>query len=96
MVFVREEAGGGRLYYADSGGHTTAVAVSPTAPAVMAHSQTGPSLEILPGGALVAVYSVTAPGRWNTELRAQSSADGGSTWAAPVTVNDDKTQGPHG
>jgi hypothetical protein len=96
MVFVRDEAGGGRLYYADSGAHTTAVAVSPPAPAVMAHSQTGPSLEILPGGELVAVYSVTAPGHWNTELRAQRSADKGATWGAPVTVNDDKTAGPHG
>ena len=95
MVFVREEAEGGRLYYADSGGRAPSP-VSPAADRVVARPQTGPSLEILPDGSLVVFYSASEPAKHRTEIRSQRSGDGGATWSAPVRVNDDQADGPHG
>lgn len=95
MVFVREEESGGRLYYVDSA-RPTSVAVSPAGAAVVAQPQSGPSLEILPRGIRVAVYSASVPPGHGSEIRAQRSVDGGSTWSAPVRVNDDRATGPHG
>jgi hypothetical protein len=96
MVFVRDEPGGGRLYFASA--RTTPgppVAVSPAA-TVVAHSQTPPCLEALPDGTLVAVYAVSTTSAGTTEIRAQRSLDGGTTWSDPVRVNDDHAPGPHG
>jgi hypothetical protein len=95
MVFVREEGDGGRLYYADSGGRGPSP-VSPAADRVVARPQTGPSLEILPDGTLVVFYSASETAKHRTEIRSQRSADGGATWSAPVLVNDDQADGPHG
>jgi hypothetical protein len=95
MIFVREEAAGGRLYYTDSR-RATPVAVSPSGVAVVGQPQTGPSLEVLPHGTMVAVYSASVPSRHGSEIRAQRSVDGGSSWSAPARVNDDRAAGPHG
>ncbi len=71
------------------------VAVSPAADDVDARGETSPSLEILPGGPLVAVYAVALPGTWKGEIRAQRSLDSGATWSASDRVNDDRRSGPH-
>ena len=96
MVFAREEADGGRLYYADSLRPGVATAVSPPGVRVLAQPQTGPSLEVMPDRTLVVVYSVAVPAKRGSELRAQRSIDGGASWSPPVRVNDDETPGPHG
>jgi hypothetical protein len=97
MVLVRETGNSQRLYYA-RGGPTPAgpVAVSPEALPVDSRGEMGPSLEILPGGRLVTVYTVAAPGERNSRLVAQRSADGGATWSGPLPVNDDGPSGSHG
>ena len=95
MVFVREEGEGGRLYYADSAGRSPSP-VSRAADRVVARPQTGPSLEVLPNGTMVVFYSVSEPAKHRTEIRSQGSTDGGATWRAPVVVNDDDADGPHG
>lgn len=99
MVFVREAGGKRRAFFARTASAASPamgpVAVSPEADDVDARGETSPFLEILPGGAIVAVYAVALPGTWKGEIRAQRSLDAGATWSAPVRVNDDERPGPH-
>jgi hypothetical protein len=97
MVFVRETGNSERLYYARGGSNPAGpIAVSPEKNGVDSRGEMGPSLEILPGGRLVTVYTVAAPGERNSRLVAQLSADGGATWSGPLPVNDDGPSGSHG
>jgi hypothetical protein len=97
MVFVRETGNTQRLYYTRAGANPTGpVAVSPETLQVDSRGEMGPSLEILPGGKLVAVFTVAAPGERNSRLLAQRSTDGGITWSVPAAVNDDGPSGSHG
>lgn len=99
VLFVREAGGRRRVFAARSasaGSPAMApVAVSPATDDVDARGETGPFLEILPGGAMVAVYAVALPGTWKGEIRAQRSLDSGATWSVPVRVNDDGRAGPN-
>jgi hypothetical protein len=97
MVFVRETGDRQRLSYARGGPNPAGpVVVSPEEASVDSRGEMGPSLEILPGGKLVAVYTVAAPGERNSRLVAQRSIDGGATWSGPIPVNDDGPSGSHG
>jgi hypothetical protein len=97
MVFVREAGNRQRLCYARAGSNSAGpIVVSPEDSSVDSRGEMGPSLEILPGGKLVTVYTVASPGERNSRLLAQSSTDGGATWSRPVTVNDDGPSGSHG
>ncbi|MBA3317539.1 MAG: exo-alpha-sialidase [Gemmatimonadales bacterium] len=62
------------------------------------HGESSPRLVIAPGNrrALIWPNSVTVPGRkWPaTLLRFSRSQDGGQTWSAPTTLNDDTTAAP--
>jgi hypothetical protein len=71
------------------------VAVTP-AVAVEAGGEVGPEIAALAGRELAVVYAVAVPGgRWQSELRAQRSPDGGRTWRAPQRVHDDGKVASH-
>jgi hypothetical protein len=94
MVFVREEGNRQRLYYVRGGSNPRAI--SPEESRVDSRGEMGPSLEVLPGGKLVVVYTVALPGERSSQLEAQRSEDGGATWSTPVPINDDGKMGSHG
>ncbi|MGH7537281.1 MAG: exo-alpha-sialidase [Gemmatimonadales bacterium] len=64
------------------------------------HGESSPRLVAGPGGALGVAWtnSIPAPGRrWpGSNIRFARSADGGRTWSAAITLNDDTTRGPAG
>ena len=59
------------------------VTVSPPGLAVAADREAPPTLDQLPDGTLVTAYSVKLPGKWQSEIRVQRSADGGASWEEP-------------
>ena len=67
---------------------------------VQPHGESSPRLVAAPGGrvALTWVTNVPVNGRrWPaTRMRVARSMDGGATWSAPVTLNDDSTDAPVG
>ena len=97
MLFVREIGNRQRLSYARGGPNPAGpVVVSAEEASVDSRGEMGPSLEVLPGGKLVAVYTLAAAGERNSRLVAQRSIDGGATWSRAVPVNDDGPSGSHG
>ncbi|HEV2853771.1 MAG TPA: sialidase family protein [Thermoanaerobaculia bacterium] len=84
LVYVEDRPGGPAVLYrrlgADAAGPFT---VSPAGMAVVADTESPPTLEILPDGALVTGYPVALPGKWKSEIRVQRSADHGRTWSEP-------------
>lgn len=59
------------------------VKVSPSGLAAATSGEFPPSLDLLPDGTLVTGYSVSLPGKWQSEIRVQRSTDGGKTWGEP-------------
>jgi len=64
------------------------------------HGESSPRLVAGPGGTLAVAWtnSVPAPGRrWpGSNIRFARSTDGGHTWEAAITLNDDSARGPAG
>ena len=64
------------------------------------HGESSPRLVAGPGGTLAAAWtnSIPAPGRrWpGSNIRFARSTDGGRTWEAAITLNDDTARGPAG
>lgn len=74
------------------------VAITPPGEPIHPHGESSPRLAVAPGGAVVAVWSTSWPvqGReWPaSNVRFARSDDGGRTWSAPVTLNDDAAGAP--
>jgi hypothetical protein len=97
LSWVGGDSSSWSLYFARSGDQGTTW----SAPALVAgggrevhpHGESSPRLVAGPNGlvALAWVRSIEVPGRrWPaTEMRAARSSDGGASWSAPVTLNDD-------
>jgi hypothetical protein len=91
-----------RLWFsrsADSGATwSPPAAVTPPGEAVHPHGEASPRLLVDVDGRLALVWttSVEVPGRqWPaSEIRFARSLDGGRSWSAPVTINDDTTGAP--
>jgi hypothetical protein len=64
------------------------------------HGESSPRLVAGPGGVLAAAWtnSIPAPGRrWpGSNIRFARSTNGGRTWGAAITLNDDTARGPAG
>lgn len=86
MVFVREEGNRQRLYYARGGSNSRAI--SPEESRVDLRGEMGPSLEVLPGGKLVVVYTVALPGALPTSRSAPPETSG-----SPIGDFPEKTSG---
>jgi hypothetical protein len=99
MAWVSAPDGGtdGRVYIAVDGG--TPVELRDTLGSIEPHGEAPPKIAWSRDGALHVLYVVSrsVPGRRfpASALRMQHSADGGATWAGPVTVTDDSTFGSH-
>ena len=99
MTWLARDTAGWRLYFSRSadGGTTwdAPVVVTPEAGDATPQSEGSPRLVAATGGRLAVVWprAVTVPGRqWPaTIIRAARSLDGGRTWEAPRTLNDDTT-----
>ncbi len=104
LAWVAGDSAGWHVYSArsaDGGGSWTAsVRVTDREDDVHPHGETSPRLIAGPGGwvAVVWINSVPAPGkRWpGSNVRFARSRDGGRTWSAAVTLNDDTAAGPAG
>lgn len=83
----------GRLFVRPNLGDSAAVELRDPAGALTIYGETPPKLTWGPDGTLYAAYLLTRaePGhQWPTNmLRVATSADGGRTWGAPVTVQSD-------
>jgi hypothetical protein len=99
--FAGGEAGW-RLYTAhtDDGGDrwSAPVAVTPPGEAIHPHGESSPKVIAAGGGRVAVVWATSwnAPGReWPASaIRFARSMDGGRTWSAPITLNDDSTAAP--
>jgi hypothetical protein len=74
------------------------VAITPPAEPVHPHGESSPRILAATGGRVAVVWSTSweVPGReWPaSNVRFSRSMDGGRTWSAPVTLNDDTTAAP--
>jgi hypothetical protein len=99
LAWVSAPDGGtdGRLRISVGGG--APVELRDTLGPIVAHGEAPPKLAYGPDGSLVALYNVgkVVPGqRWPLDaLRLVRSADGGSSWSAPVTVTGGADFGSH-
>ena len=99
MTWLSRDTAGWRLLFSRSadGGTTwdAPVIVTPEAGDATPQSEGSPRLVVATNGRLAVVWprAVTVPGRqWPaTIIRAARSRDGGRTWEAPRTLNDDTT-----
>lgn len=104
MSWVGDDGGGWRIWFSRSsdGGETwsPAVRVTPNTGEVKPHGEASPRLVAGPGGRLAIVWPRDLPvagRRWPASaIRLARSLDGGRTWLAPVTINDDTTGTPNG
>lgn len=104
LAWVAGDSTGWNVYFArsaDQGGSWSApVRVTDREHDVHPHGETSPRLVAGPSGAVAVAWinSVPAPAkRWpGSNVRFARSADGGRTWSAAVTLNDDTTAGPAG
>lgn len=97
-----EHQAGWRLYFARSadGGRTwsTPVAITADTGLVHPHGEAAPRLVAAPGHRVAVVWTqgfAVAGRQWPaTRLRGARSLDGGTSWSAPVTLNDDSVAAP--
>lgn len=97
LSWVGGDSTGWSLYFARSGDQgqswSAPALVTGRANEVHPHGESSPRLVAATGGrvALTWASSIEVPGRrWPaTEIRLSRSADGGATWTAPITLNDD-------
>ncbi len=63
---------------------------------LMAHGEVGPVLTASSERGLVMAYAVASPaGGWNSDLFSRRSIDGGTTWASPIPVQDERRTASH-
>ena len=102
MSWVAGDSTGYRIWFARSSDRgdtwSTPIAVTPTGEHLRIHPESSPTLVCEAAGKVGVAYStsVEIEGRkWPaSDLRFVRSLDGGRTWAAPTTVNDDTAKGP--
>lgn len=92
VIYVEDRPGGAAVLYRRLGAKPAGpFGVSPSGTVTAAGTESPPTLEILPGGTLVAGYSVALPGKWKSEIRVQSSSDQGATWSAPRLIHPERS-----
>ena len=104
LSWVGGDSTGWSLYFARSGDEgnswSAPALVTGEAGQVHPHGESSPRLVAATGGRLALTWasSIEVPGRrWPaTEIRLARSADGGATWTAPITLNDDTSHAPAG
>jgi len=105
LAFVAgSDSAGWRLYFSRSadGGRSwsDAVAIITDLHEVHPHGEASPRLVAGPAGRLALVWpqNIAVPGRqWPANrMRFARSLDGGATWSAPITINDDTSGAPIG
>jgi hypothetical protein len=103
LSWVAGDSAGWHLYFSRSGdtGATWSAPVRVTRKTgdVHPHSESSPRLVAAPGvQALVWIASLPVPGRrWPaSSVRFARSEDGGRSWSAPLTLNDDTSSAPAG
>ena len=104
LSWVAGDSTGWSLYFARSGDQgqswSSPAVVTALANEVHPHGESSPRLVAATGGrvAVTWVSSIEVPGRrWPaTVIRVSRSADGGTSWTAPLTLNDDTTHAPAG
>jgi hypothetical protein len=104
LSWVGGDSTGWSLYFARSGDEgatwSAPVIVAEGINEVHPHGESSPRLVAASGGRVAIAWtnSVTVPGRkWPaTGIRLSRSTDGGISWSAPITLNDDTTQAPAG
>ncbi|MES1242317.1 MAG: sialidase family protein [Acidobacteriota bacterium] len=88
VVYVEDRPEGAAIVHRRLGsGAAGPFTVSPAQPEIKAGKETPPTLERLPGGALVVAYPVSLPGMWKGEILTRRSADGGRTWGTPIRLH---------
>ncbi len=86
VIYVEDRTGGAAVLVRRLG-------LQPAGPVVVstdvetARGEAPPTLEILPGGTLLAAWAAPLPGRWQSEIRSRRSTDGGRTWDEPRLVH---------
>lgn len=102
LSWVAGDSSGFRIWFARSADQgvnwTEPVPVTPAAEPLRLHAESSPRMVCDTEGRIGIAWatSVDVPGRRfpASDLRFAGSSDGGRTWSAPVTINDDSADGP--
>lgn len=90
------ESGQLRVAQSDDGQHFTwPVLVNPAPEAIAAEGESRPQLAVAKDGTVHAVWSVVLAKPYTGHVRYSRSTDGGRSFSAPVTVNDDRAEISH-
>ncbi len=91
LWLVRAEQGYVTVSVAKEGGQdfSAPVRVTPEPEAVAADGENRPKIAVAPDGMVLVSWTQTLPQRYSGNVRFSRSIDGGKTFSAPVTLNDD-------
>lgn len=88
LIYVEDRPAGAAVVYRRLGPDPFGPAdVTPPGLATSARTESPPLLEILADGRLLAAYVVPLPGKWQSALKVQTSADRGKSWSAPISLH---------
>ena len=74
----------------DGGGHFSApVRVTPEPEAIAADGENRPKIAVAPDGVVLLTWTQALPQKYSGNVRFARSVDGGKTFSAPITLNDD-------